>query len=426
MYWRQMDPAILEVPKMAGQNMVVGLDIGTTKVVVLVGEVDDHGGVSVIGVGEQESQGLRKGIIVDLESVVRSISQALEKAEQMCGCRLQSAYLGVSGPHLSSVNNKGVVAITNREREITYDDVERVLQAAKVVALSQDKKIIHIHPRQFAVDGNDGIVDPVGMAGTRLEAQINIITASATALQNLLRCVQRAQLEEEELLPMALASAEAVLLPAEKELGCLLVDIGGGTTEFALFDQGRLWYTSVLPVGGSLITSDLAIGLRIPVEVAEQVKINHGCVFSKLQSDNETISVPDMLGRETKQVSKRMLSAIIEPRVQEICSLVRNELKISGYRGILPGGIIITGGTAELDGLIEFTSCEMDLPVRIGRPDKFNGVSEVTDNPAYAAAIGLMLYGARSLATQQAAPAAEHLFGEVCYKVKKIFKDFFA
>lgn len=410
---------------MAGQNIVVGLDVGTTKVVALVGEVDDHGGVSIIGVGEQATQGIKKGSIIDLEGVIKSITQAVEKAEHMSGCHLQTAFISMSGPHLSSVINKGVVAITNKEKEILPEDIHRVLQAAKVVALPQDKKIIHVHPRQYTVDGNEGIMDPIGMAGTRLEAEISIVTASATALQNLLRCLQRADIQEEEFIPASIASAEAVLLPAERDLGCLLVDIGGGTTEFAIFDQGRLWYTSVLPVGGNLITSDIAIGLRTPVEVAENIKVTHGCVIPDLMPDNEMVTVLDMLGKGSKQVSKKVVASIIQPRIQEILTLIRNELKTSGYRGMLPGGMIITGGSVLLDGLAELASAEMKLPVRVGRPDRINGVSEATQGPGYATATGLVLYGARQLSSLQAAPAGERFLGSFLNRLKHFLQDFF-
>jgi cell division protein FtsA len=407
-------------------NITVGLDIGTTKTVVLVAEINSNDNFSIIGVGEQLTQGVKKGGIVDLEAVTKCINQALEKAEQMSGCHVQNVYLAVSGAHLSSMNNKGVVAITNKNREISVDDVDRVLQAAKVVPLPQDQKIIHIHPRQYTIDGNDGIIDPIGMAGTRLEAEINMVTASSNALTNLLRCVHKSGLLEEEFVPAPLASAEAVLFPAERELGCLVVDIGGGTTECAIFDQGRLWFTSVLPVGGNLITNDIAIGLRIPVEVAEVIKIEHGCVLSGLMPDNETFVVPDMVGRDTKKVSKKMLASIIEPRMREILSLIKNELKRSGYRGVLPGGMIITGGVAQLNGLMELAAEEMDLPIRIGYPDKINGVSETVRSSAYATAAGLVLYGVKNLAYAQAAPTGERFFGGIVSKVKHLFQDFFA
>jgi len=414
------------VPKLDRHNLVVGLDIGTTKIVILVGEISDNGTLSIIGIGEQQTQGVRKGSIVDLEAVIKCINHALEKAQQMSGCHLQDVYVAVTGSHISSVNNKGVIAITNKIREVSIEDVDRVLQAAKVVALPQDRKIIHIHPRQYMIDGNEGIVDPVGMAGARLEAEINIITASGTALQNILRCIHKSGLQEEELVPAPLASAEAVVFPAERDLGCLVVDIGGGTTECAIFDQGRLWFSSVLPVGGNLITNDIAIGLRIPVEVAENIKIQYGCVLASLMPDNEMISVPDMLGKEIKRVSKKTLANIIEPRMREILSLIKNELIRSGYRGVLPGGMIITGGAAQLNGLIELAADEMDLPIRIGCPDKIEGVSEIFRSSAYATAVGLILYGANNLSYVQAAPTGERFFGGFVMRVKQLFEDFFA
>jgi cell division protein FtsA len=411
---------------LAGNNLVVGLDIGTTKTVVLVGEVDNYGGVSIIGVGEQVTVGVRKGSITDLEGVIKSITQALEKAEYMSGCHLDNVYISISGGHLTSLNNKGVVAITNKSKEITVEDVHRVIQTAKVVALPPNRKIVHVHPRQYIVDGNECIIDPVGMAGQRLEAEINIVSASTMAVQNLLKCIQRAGLQEEEFLPAPLASAESGVFEAETGLGCLLVDIGGGTTEFAIYDQGRLWYTSVLPAGGNLITSDIAIGLRTTVEVAEDIKNKYGCVLSSLVMDNEMISVQDILGQNNKQISKKMLTQIIELRAQEILSLIKNELKLSGYQGILPGGMIITGGTAKLNGLVEFAAQEMDLSVRVGFPHKINGVGDNAQEPAYANVTGLILYGARQLSSVQVAPAKEHFFDGILDKIKYFFKDFFA
>jgi len=411
---------------LAGENLVVGLDIGTTKTVAVVGEVNDYGGVSIIGVGEQATLGVRKGNIVDLEGVTKSISLAVEKAEQMSGYHLQNSYISVSGAHLSSINNKGIVAITNRDKEVSTEDVHRVIQAAKVVALPPDRKIIHIHPRQYTVDGNESIIDPIGMAGTRMEAEINIVTASATTIQNLLKCIHKAGIEEEELVPAPLASAEAVLFPAERDLGCLIIDIGGGTTEFAVFDQGRLWYASVLPVGGNLITSDIAIGLRTTVEVAEDLKTQYGCALSGFMPENEAISIPDMLGKEQKYISKKMLSSIIEPRAQEIIALVKNELKKSGYQGVLPGGMIITGGGAQLDGLVELASDVMNLPARVGQPNNLGGVNDALQKPAFATAAGLVLFGGKRISSAQAASSKERFFGGFLSHVKHLFQDFFS
>ncbi len=414
------------VRELDNHNIVVGLDVGATKTVILVGETNDHGVLNIIGVGEHATQGMRKGSIVDIEGVTKSIYQALEKAERMCDCRLYHVYLAVTGTHLSSLNNKGVIAITNRNREITSDDVTRVLQASKVVALPQDRKIIHIHPRQYTVDGNEGIVDPVGMAGARLEVEINIVTASGTALQNILRCVNKVGLQEEELLPAGFASAEAVLMPDEKDLGCLLVDIGGSVTDCAIFDQGRLWASSALPVGGNLITNDIAIGLRIPVEVAEDIKKEHGCASRGMLPSQETIVLPDIIVEKTKKVSPQTLTDIIEPRMREILTLIRNEVKRAGYRGVFPGGMIITGGAAQLKGLEELAAEEMDLPVRIAGPKEIKGVSEVVQSPAYATAVGLVLYGAGNQPALQVASAGDGFFGGVVDRVKHLFGDFFA
>lgn len=391
----------------------------------LVGEMDNRGGVRIIGVGVEATQGFRKGMIVDLDRVIKSITQSIEKAEQMSGCHLQTAYLSISGLHLSSTINNGVVAITNKDREVTPEDVERVIQATQVMTLPHDKKIIHVHPRQFAVDGNDGIIEPAGMAGSRLEAEICLVMASATSLQNLLRCTQRADIQEEDIIPAAIASAEAVLLPAEKDLGCLLLDIGGGTTEFAIYDQGSLWYTSVLPVGGNLITSDIAIGLRTPVEVAENLKVQFGSCLPGLVTDSDLIQVPDILGREGKQISRKVLSTIIEPRIREIFALIKKELRQSAYRGLFPGGVVLTGGTSQLNGLLELATSEMNLPVRIGRPDQINCVSEATRGPAFATSAGLLIYGARQMSLQEAATTREGFFGGFTSKIKHFFQDFF-
>ncbi len=386
---------------------IVGLDVGSSKVAALVGEVTPDGHLQVIGFGVAPSAGIRKGAIIDIESTVRAIEAAVEKAEQMSGRPIDGGYVGITGTTISSLNNRGVVAVANPEKEITREDVERVLQAARVIALPADRRIIHVIPRQFIVDGNENILDPVGMVGARLEVETHIVTGNFAAIQNLLKCCERAGFRVQELVLNAYASGEAVLFPAEKELGAVVVDIGGGTTDIALFDQGSLWFTSVLPVGGDYITSDLAVGLRTPLSQAEALKKEFGGALSSLAPDSEFVEVASVGGGQVRRVSRKMVAEIIQARVQEILGLVKNQIDSTGYRGLLPGGVVLTGGTALVEGIVELAAEELQRPVRLGYPEGVGGLADVVRSPVFATGVGLLRYGMKR---REAAGTGEEVF----------------
>jgi cell division protein FtsA len=381
---------------MARRNVVVGLDVGTTKIVALAGEVAANGQVDIIGFGEVPSWGLRKGTIVNIDETVRSIDLAIEKAERMIGFQISGVYVGITGANINSVNTRGVVAVTGTGREITSEDVQRVLQNARMVLVPPERRIVHVLPRQYVVDGCDGIGNPVGMVGVRLEVEAHIITGSSTYLQNIVKCIQRNELKLYDVVVSPLAAAEAAVLPGEKELGSLLVDIGGGTTDIVLYHGGSIWYTSGLPIGGDHITSDLAVGVRTTLIEAERVKRENGCVLAEVAPDNEVIPVTSIGGREVNRISRKTIASIMQPRVQEMFAMIREEVSRSGYRGMLPGGCILTGGTALIDGMVELAQEELQLPVRIGYPYGVGGLADVVNNPQYSTAVGLVLQAAKN------------------------------
>ncbi len=403
---------------------IVSLDIGSTNVTVIAGEVGLDGIVQIIGFGSVESAGIRKGNVIDIENTVRSIEDAIEKAEQMSGRQIDGGYVGITGNTISSLNNRGVVAVANPEQEIMQEDVDRVLQAARVIALPHDRRIIHVIPRQYIVDGNENILDPVGMVGSRLEVETHIVTITNAALQNLVKCCERAGYHPWELVLNGYASGEAVLYPAEKELGVVVVDIGGGTTDISLFDQGTLWFTAVFPVGGDYITSDLAVGLRTPLNQAEIIKKEHGGTLPELTSDSEFVDVPGVGGRNTFRVSKKMVASIIEPRVQEILTFVKNKMDSSSYPGLLPGGIVLTGGTALTQGIAELAVSLLEKPVRVGYPEGISGLADVVHSPEYATGVGLLLYGAKRHQTMEEDEEGLSLKAMIS-KVKRLFQDLF-
>jgi cell division protein FtsA len=380
--------------------------------------------LQIIGIGAAPTAGIRRGSVIDIESTVRSIEEAVVKAEQMSGRPIDGGYVGITGTSVSSLNNRGVVAVADPEQEITREDVDRVLQAARVIALPHDRRVIHVIPRQFIVDGNENILDPVGMIGARLEVETQIVTIANSAAQNLLKCCDRAGLRVYELVLNSLASGEAVLLPAERELGVVVVDIGGGTTDIAIFDQGALWYSAVLPVGGDYVTSDLAVGLRTPVHQAEELKKKMGCTLPELASDNESAEIPNVGGKESHRVSKRMIANIIHPRVQEILGLVKNQIEKSRYQGMLPGGVVITGGVALTDGIIELAAEELQWPARLGYPEAAGGLADVIHSPVYATGVGLLAYAARRH-TSEAAKIDSLSWKETFGRIRKWFQDLF-
>lgn len=387
------------------RDAVVGLDIGSTKVAAVVAEVSQAPEPVIIGLGIAPNSGLRKGVVVDIEGTSRAILQAVEQAERMSGVEITGAVISASGSHIGSLNSRGVVAVSRPDHEITADDVRRVLEAARVINLTPDREVLHIVPREYEVDGYDGVKDPVGMVGGRLEVEAHMVTAASASLQNLMRAVARSGLEVEDLWLSGLAAGEAVLTPAEKELGVVLLDIGGGTTDITLYDKGSPWYCAVLPVGGEHITSDIAVGLRVPLPVAEQVKVEQGCATVPQAADRE-FELPNPSGRGTRRVTQRDVAAIIEARVQELVALVSREIKRSGYPGMLPGGVVLTGGTAQLPGLVEWMAQVLDLPVRVGQPSGLAGMNDIVAGPAFATAVGLVRLAARS-PVREAAPAQE-------------------
>lgn len=407
---------------MARRNIVVGLDIGTTKITALVGEVGTNGQVYIIGVGETPSRGLRKGAIVNIDETVRSIDLAIEKAERMSGVEINDVFVGVAGPNISSINNQGVIAITGPNREILVDDVQRVLRNVRMVGLPAERKIIHVIPRQFIVDGYDGVRDPVGMAGVRLEVEAHIITGSTTYLQNVYKIIQSTGLKLLNLMVSPIAAAEAVLYSSEKQLGSILVDIGGGTTDVTLYDGGSPWLTFALPIGGDHITCDLAVGLRTTLVEAERIKQENGCVLVQLAPEHELISVAAVGGNGINQVSRKKIASIIQPRVQEIFALIREEVEKSGYRGILPGGCVLTGGSVLIDGMVELTQEELQLPVRLGYPEGIGGLAEVVRSPQYSTVVGLVLQAARNY-RGDLVPEGDPLLGGIWGRIRSWWRE---
>ncbi len=379
---------------------VVGIDVGTTKVVTLVGEVGSDNQVNILGVGLTPSKGLKKGIVVNVEEAVTSIVASVEKAERLSGYRIGSAYVGVAGGHIQSLNSRGVVAIPRADREITPSDLARSLDAARAIAIPTQREIIHVIPRSYIVDGQEGIRDPVGLSGFRLEVEAHIVTGAVTAIQNLIKCVQRAGVEIDDLVLQPLASSEAVLSDAEREMGVMLVDCGGGTTDVAIFSEGSIWHTVVLPVGGNHISNDIAIVLRTPFDVAEYLKLRHGRARPLDEGSTgggngagDEIEVDSFVGGRKRTVSQGLVHQVIEARVEEIFRLLRAEVRRAGYEGLLPAGVVLTGGTALLPGIVDVARDVLDMPVRIGVPSNLGGLSDAIDSPAYSTSVGLVRWG---------------------------------
>lgn len=379
--------------KRAVKNLIVGLDVGTSKVVALVGEVSSEGYVEVIGIGSHPSIGLKRGVVVNIEATVQSIQRAVEEAELMAGCEIHSAYAGIAGSHVRSLNSHGMVAI--RDKEVLLADVDRVIDAAKAVAIPADQKILHILPQEFAIDNQEGIREPVGMSGVRLEAKVHIVTGAVGAAQNIAKCVQRCGLEVEDIILEQLASSYAVLGDDEKELGVCMIDIGGGTTDIAVFTGGSIRHTAVIPIAGDQVTNDIAVALRTPTKYAEEIKIKHGSVLPVPAEQNETIDLPSVAQRTPRQLSTKILSEVIHARYEELFMLVLAELRRSGLEDSIASGMVITGGASQVDGAIELAESVFQMPVRIGLPQHVRGLSDVRDSPSYATGVGLLLYGYR-------------------------------
>jgi cell division protein FtsA len=375
-------------------NLIVGLDIGTTKICCVIGEMTPTGEIDIIGLGQHPSRGLRKGVVVNIDSTVESIRSAVEEAELMAGCEIESVYVGIAGGHINSMNSHGIIAVKNKE--IMQHDIDRVIEAAKAIAIPLDREVIHVLPQEYVVDSQDGIKTPLGMAGVRLEAKVHIVTAAVTSAQNIVKCVNRAGLGVRDIVLEQLASSEAVVSTDEKELGVAIIDIGGGTSDLAIFFQGAIKQTSVLTIAGSQITNDIAVGLRTPNTEAEKLKIDHGCAYSALVNESEIIEVPSVGGRAARTVSRHILSGIIEARTREMFELLQNEIRTSGLEKLITSGIVVTGGAACMEGMAELAEDVFQLPVRVGVPCGLGGLIDVVNNPKYATCTGLILYGEKT------------------------------
>lgn len=372
-------------------KMIVGLDIGTSKVVAIVGAITPEGQLEVVGIGSHRSNGLKKGVVVNIESTVMSIQRAIEEAELMAGCQINSVYAGIAGSHIRSLNSHGIVAI--RDREVFPQDLERVIDAAQAVAIPADQKVLHILPQEFLIDEQDGVKEPLGMSGVRLEAKVHLVTCAVNASQNIEKCIRRCGLEVEDIILEQLASSYAVLTEDEKELGVCVVDIGGGTTDIAVFKDGAIRYTGVLPIAGDQVTNDIAMALRTPTPNAEEIKIKYACALAKLTSPDETIKVPSVGDRQPRDLSRQALAEVVEPRYDELFTLVQSELRRSGYEDLLAAGIVLTGGTSKMEGVVELAEEIFHMPVRLGSPQNIRGLTDIVNNPIYSTGVGLLIYG---------------------------------
>jgi len=373
------------------KNLIVALDIGTSKVVAIVGEITSAGEVDIIGIGSHPSRGLKKGVVVNIESTVQSIQRAVEEAELMAGCQIHSVYAGIAGSHIRSLNSHGIVAI--RDKEVTQSDMERVIDAARAVAIPADQKILHVLPQEFVIDTQEGIREPIGMSGVRLEAKVHLVTGAVSAAQNIVKCVRRCGLEVDDIILEQLASSNAVLSDDEKELGVCLVDIGGGTTDIAVFTEGAIRHTAVIPIAGDQVTNDIAVALRTPTQHAEDIKIKYGCALAQLASADETIEVPSVGDRPARRLARQTLADVVEPRYEELFTLVQAELRRSGFEDLCAAGVVLTGGSAKMEGVVDLAEEIFHMPVRLGVPQGVNGLVDVVRNPIYSTGVGLLLFG---------------------------------
>lgn len=372
---------------------IVGLDIGTSKVVAIVGEQTAAGTLDIIGIGVHPSKGLKKGVVVNIETTVNSIRRAIEEAELMAGTQITSVYAGIAGSHINSINSHGIVAI--RDNEVAQSDIDRVIDAAKAVAIPADQKIIHILPQEFIIDSQEGIREPIGMSGVRLEAKVHMVTGAVSAAQNIVKCVRRCGLDVEDIILEQLASSYAVLTEDEKELGVCLIDIGGGTTDIAVFTDGAIRHTAVLPIAGDQVTNDIAVALRVPTQVAEDIKIQHSCALARSVDMNETITIPGIGERPARHLAQVALAEVVEPRYEELFLLIQAELRRTGLDDLIGSGIVLTGGSSKMRGAVDLAEDIFRMPVRLGVPKYISGLVDVVQNPIHATGVGLLLYGAQ-------------------------------
>jgi cell division protein FtsA len=402
------------------KNLIVGLDIGTSKIVAIVAEVTPDGALNIVGLGSQPSRGLKRGVVVNIEATMASIQRVLEEAELMAECRIAEVYTGVAGSHIRSLNSSGMVAI--KEKEVTHADIDRVIETAKAIAIPNDQQILHILPQEFIIDGQEDVREPLGMSGVRLEVKVHIVTGAVSAVENIVKCVRRCGLEVKDVILQPLASARAVLNEDEKDLGVCLMDIGGGTTDIAVFSGGAIRHTAVIPIAGDQITNDIAMTLRTPTKEAEELKLRHGCALRQLANPNDVVEVPGVGERGPRKLSRQMLAEVIEPRVEELYSLVQAELRRSGFEELLSSGIVVTGGTAMLAGIVELGEEVFHLPCRVGIPVYTGGLADVVRSPRYATAVGLLLEGRDNYLRDQTARAQVRGIGGVAERMKLWFK----
>lgn len=411
---------------MSRGNIVVGLDIGTTKIAAVIARIENDGTPSVIGVGTSPCEGLKRGVVISLEKTVEAIGKSITDAELMAGIDVQEAYVGIAGDHIKSLNSRGVIAVSRADHTITEKDIERVLDAAKAIRLPDEREIIHVIPQEYIVDNQDGIRNPLDISGVRLEAEVHIVTGIMTSIQNVVKCVNRAGLEVRELVLEPLASSYAVLSSDEKELGCAVLDIGGGTTDLAVFHAEAIRYTSVIGIGGKNVTSDIAIGLRTPVDNAETIKIEQGYALKSLIPKDQIFEVPGTGGRESRKVSLDIIGTIIEPRMEELFTIAKREIEKNEYKELLGAGIVLTGGASLIRGCAELAEQVFDMPAKVGYPKGFSGITDIINNPSYATVLGLILYGSQDVegGEQFRSLAKTGTLERTMESVRKWFKDF--
>ncbi len=403
-------------------DVLVGLDIGTTKTTAIVGEVTDTG-IDIIGIGTSPAKEMRKGAVVNIDNMVESIKTAVEEAEHMSGCHINSVYVGIAGNHVKGQNSLGIVSI--KGREVDEDDVQRAIEASRAIAVPVDREIMHILPQNYVVDGQDGIKDPKGMSGVRLEAKVHIVTATSSAIQNIIKSVSRVGLDIDDIVMEQLACSEAVLSSDEKDLGVAVIDIGGAHTGISVFTEGCIKHTAILPLGGNYVTSDIATGLRTPLNEAENIKLKFGCAMTALIPKEETIQVPSVGGREDREVSRQILGRIIEPRIEEILSFAFKEIVRAGFEDMLAAGVVLSGGTSLMPGIVELAEQVFDMPARSGNPDDVGGLADVVNSPAHAVGVGLIVYGSKHLEGESVYGRKIGVVGRISRSIKKFISEFF-
>ena len=405
------------------KSMIVGLDIGTSKITAIVGEVNEDNQLEIVGIGSHPSRGLKKGVVVNIESTVQSIQRCVEEAELMAGCQIHSVYAGIAGSHIRSMNSHGIVAI--KDREVSSSDVERVIDAARAVAIPADQRVLHVMPQEFVIDQQEGIREPVGMSGVRLEAKVHLVTGAESAAQNIIKCVRRCGLEVDDIILEQLASSYSVLTDDEKELGICLVDIGGGTTDVAVFTEGAIKHTAVIPIAGDQVTNDIAVAMRTPTQYAEEIKIKYACALRQLANPDDTIEVPSVGDREPRRLSRQTLAEVVEPRYEELLTLIHAELRRSGFEDLVAAGVVLTGGSSKMEGVVDLAEEVFHMPVRLGLPQHITGLVDVVRNPIHATGVGLLLFGQKNQQMGETSLFNESSMGSALKRMKNWFQGSF-